>query len=111
MQNNAPTGSVERRAQSDPGRELFPRPAVHPDLAALTTFPRRTRIAPLRASRSLHAFGVVAAGVHDGDDLLDAGWVGGIAEALVWGGCPAWKAGKVAGERRRQQYPRARWMA
>src|SRR5919108_2269455 len=42
----------------------------------------------------------VAGGAHDGDDLLDGWWVCGVADSLV-ARRPAWKSGRVAGERRR----------
>src|SRR5215207_6958374 len=51
-----------------------------------------TQASPVRA---------VAGRAHDGDDLLNFGRIGGIAETLFRGGRPAWKPGMVAGERRR----------
>jgi hypothetical protein len=45
--------------------------------------------------------GIVARVAHDGDDLVDNGRVGRVADALVAGWAPGVVAGRVAGERRR----------
>jgi hypothetical protein len=107
MQNNAPTGREERRATH--GASWSQGPAVHPDFATLAAFAasdqdrasagvevalgERERLADPQTSAPEHdnqaaesyALGVVTAGVHDGDDLLDAGWVCRVAQTLVFG--------------------------
>jgi hypothetical protein len=110
-------------AHVEPGRELLPGPVVHADLAAAAALAaphqhgaatmievalgKRQRLLVARrarGSRSARAaagVGVIACGVHDGDDLLDRGRLGRVAQALVVRRSASMKPGTVAGERRR----------
>ncbi len=117
MQNSAPTGKPG--AQSQPRRELFARPRVHADLAALAAFAvahedraageikialgEGKRFADLKAGAPKHddqsahpdAVGAIAGATHDRDDLLDHWRVGRIALSLV-----AWRTAAVVTRQR-----------
>ena len=112
-------------AELEPGIETFPTPAVHPDLAALAAFPGADQQrAPVAVKVGLgqserfadpqpgtpehddhaaqpYALCAVAGGAHHGDDLLDRGWIGGVAHSFVsW-----WAALVKAGEGRGRAAP------
>ena len=110
----------ELSADLEPRVELLPGPSVHPDLATLATLATpdehraagSVQVALLQGERFADAesgapqqndqrtkpvtVGTVADCAHDGDDLLDGRWIGGVFLALVtW-----WAASVVAGHRR-----------
>ena len=115
----------EGRSQLKPRVELLPRPAVHPDLAALAALPmtdkhhtpvatkvalgQREGFADPKArspqhndhAAQPHAVRTVSRSTHDRDDLVDARRVWRIAQTLVSRRRPRWNSGNVAGERRR----------
>ena len=105
MQNSGPTGSSTRTVSH--WLELFPGPVVHADLAAAAALAaadehcaaagvevglgERERFVDAQPGAPEHddqpaypqAVRRGAGLSHDGDDLLDGGWIGGIAAALV----------------------------
>ena len=104
-QNSGPDRQLDPHVQ--PGRELLPGPVVHADLAAAAALAaphqqraaarvkvglgERERLADPQAGAPQHhdqaaqaaAVDAVAGAAHDGHDLLDRGWVGGVAHPLV----------------------------
>ncbi|MDQ6840899.1 MAG: hypothetical protein M3025_00540 [Actinomycetota bacterium] len=111
----------ELTADLEPGVELLPGPAVHPDLASLAAFPApnehggaaAVQVALLESERFADAqpgapeqddqrskpvtVGTVADPAHDGDDLLNGRRIGRVFLALVaW-----WAASVIAGHRQR----------
>src|SRR5215207_7131929 len=100
-----PYGQLDPRLE--PGRELLPGPVVHADLAAPIALAaphqqraaarvkvglgERERLADAQTGAPQHdhqaaqpaAVDTVAGVAHDGDDLLDCRWVGGVAHSLV----------------------------
>jgi hypothetical protein len=111
----SPDGEIA--SDLEPWLQLIPGPAVHPDLAALPALapPNQHRTAqtveirfgkvecladPEPGAPQHHDQGTqpctvwtVAGGAHDGDDLLDRGRIGRVAEALVARGSPLVIAG------------------
>jgi hypothetical protein len=106
----------------EPWLQLIPGPAVHPDLAALPAlaspdqhgtaravkirFGKIQRLADPQPGAPQHhdkgaqpcAVRIVAGGAHDGDDLLDRGRIGRVAEAFV----PRDSPSVIAGHRGRR---------
>jgi hypothetical protein len=112
----------ELASDLEPGVELLPCPAVHPDFAALAAFPvpnehgaaATVQVALLEGERFTDAqpgtpqqddqrakpvsVGTVTDCAHDSDDLLDGRWIGRVLLALVaW-----WAPAVIAGHRRRR---------
>ena len=89
-------------AHLEPGPELGPSPG-RPCRSRAAVRPCRDGPAPRRdhdQPAQPTAMRTLAGGAHDGDDLLHLGRVGGIPDALLRGGRPAWNPGIVAGDRR-----------
>ena len=113
-----PRVAARARAAPTPSRPCRPRGGGRPCRAApAATATRvevglgeRERLADPQAGAPEHddqaaqaaAVDAVAGAAHHGDDLLDRRWIRGVAHPLVArSGRPAWKSGRVAGERRR----------